>query len=122
MISFAKPPPDDSVVWWHKAVINRWIDADSAVVMLDRGFNEFKHEARIRLAMIDAPERFTDEGKSATAFVNELCPAGSEVLIYSHRDSSGRYGRILAEVCIRGINVNRAILDAKHAVIPSYVR
>lgn len=122
MIQFVKPV-DSNIVWWHKAILERWIDADSAVMsVLDRGFNEFKHGARVRLAFIDAPERFTGDGKLATAFVRDMVPDGAEVLLYSHRDTSGRYGRILAEIVYNGVNVNKAILDAGHAIIPSYVK
>jgi len=54
MISFVSPAKE-SVVWWYKATLERWIDGDSAVVTLDKGFNEFRHKARVRLAMVNKP-------------------------------------------------------------------
>jgi len=117
---FVKPLEDESVVWWHRATLTRWIDADSCVVELDRSFNMFRKGRRCRLAKINAPERFTDEGKAATAFVNEQCPVGSDVLLYSHKDASGKYGRLEIELCIDGVNVNRALLDAGHARLVDY--
>ena len=110
-------PVHESAVWWHKATLMRWVDGDTAVVNIDRAFNMHRIGARVRLVKINCPERFEDAGKAATAFVNQLCPAGSDVLIYSHRDSTGKYGRIEGEIFIRDINVNRAILDAGHAVL-----
>lgn len=110
-------PATESVVWWHKAILVRWIDGDSAVVELDRSMNEFRKGLRVRLAKIDCPERYEDAGKAATAFVNELVPAGSEVLLYSHKDSTGKYGRLIAEVIYNGVNINRALVDQGHAVL-----
>ena len=110
-------PVDQSAVWWHKATLVRWVDGDTAVIDLDRAFNTLRVGARVRMAKINCPERFTDAGKEATAFVNALCPPGSQVLLYSHRDSTGKYGRIEGEIVYQGVNVNRAILDAHHAVL-----
>lgn len=113
---FVKPVPP-SAVWWHKAVLIRWVDGDTAIVNIDRSFNMHRVGARVRMAKINCPERFTDAGKDATAFVNALVPPGSEVLVYSHKDSTGKYGRIEGEICFEGVNVNRAILENHHAVI-----
>ncbi|WP_299071302.1 thermonuclease family protein [uncultured Paraglaciecola sp.] len=97
--------------------MTRWVDADTAVVLLDLGWNLQRAKQYVRLAHINAPERFTEAGKSATTFVNELCPAESEVYLYSYRDGTGRYKRIVADVVYKGINVNRALADAGHAVL-----
>lgn len=113
---FAKPIHPNAV-YWHKATVVRWIDGDTVVIDLDRAFNIVRKKARIRMAFINCPERFTDEGKKATEFVNLICPAGSDVLMYSHKDKTGRYGRIVGEIVCQGVNVNRAILDAHHAVL-----
>lgn len=117
---FVAPLADPNAVWWHRAVLTRWIDGDSCVVELDRSFNEYRKGRRCRLTKVDTPERFTDEGKAATAFVNEICPAGSEVDLYSYRDATGKYDRLEVEVCFRGVNINRALLEAGHAKLVDY--
>lgn len=114
---FTDAPKDESVVWWHRAVLVRWVDGDTAVVNLDRGFNDYRRDRRVRLVKIDCPERFTEAGKAATAFVNELCPIGSEVMLYSHRDSTGKYDRVEAEIFHNGMNINRSLCENGHAVL-----
>jgi len=117
---FIKPLTDENAVWWHKATLTRWVDADTLVAVIDRSFNEYRKGRRCRLTKINAPERFTDEGKAATAFVNDLVPPGSDLLLYSHKDSTGKYDRLEVQVCYDGINVNRAIVEAGHAVMIDY--
>jgi endonuclease YncB( thermonuclease family) len=114
---FARPLEDVNAVWWHKATLIRWVDGDTAVVKLDLGWNLYREKQYVRMAHINAPERFTDAGKSATEFVNMLCPAGSEVLLYSYRDKTGVYKRIIADIVYKGININRALADAGYAVL-----
>ena len=59
------------------------IDGDTVVVDLDLGWRVYRNGERIRVAGINAPERGTRKGSAATAYANELLPAGTPVLVAS---------------------------------------
>lgn len=61
----------------------RVIDGDTIVVDLDLGWRVYRNAERIRVAGINAPERGTRKGAAATAYANELLPAGTAVLVES---------------------------------------
>lgn len=114
MISFAKPPSDNSVVWWHKAVVTKIVDGDTIYVTLDRSFKDYG-ERKIRFAYIDCPDKDRAAKKAATEHLEALVSVGESVLLYSHKSDTGMYGRIIADVIARGVNLNRAQLESGHA-------
>lgn len=94
------------------AWVERVVDGDTIDVTLDRGHNLHEGHARVRLWGIDTPEvrrgswckGLTEEqiqaelerAKAASAFVKEHCPAGTHVILASHKTSeTGKFGRYL---------------------------
>lgn len=72
-------------------------DGDSLSVCIDR------HEARVRLLYIDAPEYRQPFGKEARRSLAELCADKVARLAWEQKD---RYGRILARVSCGDVDVN----------------
>lgn len=81
----------------YRAICTRVIDGDTFVLTVDLGFRcSVSIEARLR--GIDAPERNTDAGKQATAFVQDVI-AGRPLLIESYRDERS-FARWVCEVWV----------------------
>jgi len=71
---------------------------------------------RVRLVLVDAPERATRFGPAATAFLRELCPLGSPALVdQDDLQQTDDYGRVLAVVWCGDKRVNEALIRAGHA-------
>ena len=71
---------------------------------------------RVRLVLVDAPERDTQEGPAAMRHLLELCPVGSEAEVY--RDwlqPTDEFGRTLAVVWCAGKRVNEEMIRSGHA-------
>ena len=80
-------------------------------------------KSRVRLYGIDTPESRTrdlDEkarGKMASAFLKEAVENGSKVIIQTKlKDSRGKYGRVLGNVVVDGLNINEAMIKKFLAV------
>ncbi len=74
--------------------------------------------ARIRDQVfgIDAPERYTAEGRVATQFVRDFLPLGSPVLARTYPDPGDKYGRWLALVEREGVDLGASLLENGMAV------
>ena len=71
---------------------------------------------RIRLVLVNAPERATRFGPAATEYLHELCPVGSTALVdQDDLQQTDNYGRMLAVVWCGEVRVNEAIIRAGHA-------
>lgn len=79
----------------YKAVVVKIVDGDTLDADVDLGFHVSTRQ-RFRVARIDTPERGEDGFTEATDRVKELCPVGSEIIIYSEK--TGGFGRWLAEI------------------------
>lgn len=77
-------------------------DGDTFKVLYNR------KEYTIRLAHIDAPERKQAFGNKSKQYASDLC-FGKEVLVRPTQKND-RYGRIIAEVIIGKINVNKSLV------------
>ena len=81
--------------------VDRVVDGDTIDVVLDLGF-DILYRCRVRLYGIDTPESRTrdkDEkvrGKLASAFL---------------KDSKGKFGRVLGNVIVDGLNLNQVMID-----------
>ena len=73
---------------------------------------------RIRLALVDTPERGEVGYTEATNFLKDMCPLGS-IAFYSidKRQPVGPYGRIIAEVFCDGMSLNQNIVEKNYGVI-----
>jgi len=101
--------------------VERVVDGDTIDVILDLGF-DILYKSRVRLYGIDTPESRTrnlDEkarGKMASAFLKEAIDNGTKVVIQTKlKDSRGKFGRVLGDVVVDGININQSMIDNYHA-------
>ena len=92
------------LTYLYKATVVRCIDGDSVVFDIDCGFDVQLRGQSTRLFGIDTAETRggTDDlkalGNLAKSYVIQMLPEGSEVLLKTHLDKKGKFGRILAEV------------------------
>lgn len=84
----------------YLAVVQNVVDGDTLDVLMDLGFNEYRYH-RVRVLDVNAPETNRSEsheaGLAAKAFVKEVLPIGTKVLLYTKPDPDA-FGRYLAEV------------------------
>jgi len=105
----------------YNAIVRRVVDGDTMDVTLDLGF-DISYNNRIRFYGINAPESRTSDleekvrGLAAKDRVKELCPVGSSVIIKTTKQGRGKFGRILGEILVEGVNVNQLLVDEGHAV------
>jgi len=97
----------------YACTVDRVVDGDTIDVILDLGFGVVLTDERVRIMGIDTPESRTrdkDEkvrGKLASAFLREAIDNGSKVVIETKlKDSKGKFGRVLGNVVVDGININ----------------
>jgi len=105
----------------YSCEVKRVVDGDTVDVVLDLGF-DILYKCRVRLYGIDTPESRTrnkDEkarGKLASAFLKNAIDNGTKVVIQTKlKDSKGKFGRVLGDVVVDGVNINKAMIDNYHA-------
>jgi len=105
----------------YNAIVRRVVDGDTMDVTLDLGF-DILYNNRIRLYGINTPESRTRDleekklGLAAKDRVKELCPVGSSVIIKTTKEGRGKYGRILGEIFVGDVNINKQLVAEGHAV------
>jgi micrococcal nuclease len=101
--------------WTVPATVIRIIDGDTIEVTLDLGWKMYKTDS-VRFADINAPEKNTDAGKKAAAFLTTLVKPGDKVTIQSHK--LDKYGRCLATITVdkMSISLNERMLSSGNAV------
>ena len=106
----------------YKAKVVKIIDGDTIKCDIDLGFSTILSNQTVRLFGIDTPEsrtRDTEEkfyGKLATRFLKDQCKKGSCITLRTYLDKKGKYGRILGEIIIDGVNVNQLMVEEHMAV------
>lgn len=98
------------------------VDGDTIDIIIDLGFDLTKKE-RVRLAGIDTPESRTRDlvekkyGLLSKEFLKTQLKEG-KIVIKTHKDEeTGKFGRILGEIFVDGVNVNQLMCDEGHAVL-----
>ena len=106
----------------YSCTVDRVVDGDTIDVILDLGF-DIMFRSRVRLYGIDTPESRTrnkDEkvrGKMAGSFLKDAVDNGIKVVIETKlKDSRGKYGRVLGNVIVDGVNINQVMIDNYLAV------
>jgi len=101
--------------------VTKIVDGDTIDVMLDLGF-DIKYKSRVRLFGIDTPESRTRDkvekkyGLMAKKFLQENLKKG-KLVIKTHKGSeTGKFGRILGEIYVNGVNINQLMCSKYHAV------
>lgn len=91
----------------YAATLIRVIDADTFEFNIDLGFYTHVYE-KVRLRGVNAPERFTNEGRAATAFVKFWFVEHEQLFLKTYKtDLTDKYGRWVADVL--GISDNLAL-------------
>jgi micrococcal nuclease len=106
----------------YSAKLVRVVDGDTADAMIDLGFNVW-HKMRIRFYGVDAwesrnlPSEEKKKGLAAKAYVKDLLENSDEgkFSIISH--GTGKYGRVLGELFVKGhdTSVNELLKEHGHA-------
>lgn len=85
----------DKPEYTYRAWVEKVIDGDTIWAQIDCGFGSVARQ-KLRFRGIDAPEMDTPEGKAAQAFVKKRLPAGSVIVIRTHKND--KYDRYLADI------------------------
>ena len=106
----------DLDLWHYRARLDRIIDADTYALWVDLGFSCWAY-VHVRLAGVDAPERYTEAGRAATAWVAALV-AGRPLRLHSlQRATLGRWLGDIHVVEADGelLSLGDALVTAGHA-------
>lgn len=93
----------------YRAKVRSIYDGDTIRVDLDLGFGVWLRNQSLRLANIDTPEiRGVErpQGLISKAWVVERIPAGTDIIVQTFKDKTGKYGRWLAVIWHDGVNLN----------------
>lgn len=99
---------------YRARVASIW-DADTLRVDIDLGFRVWVQNVPIRLSGIDAIELGSERGRAARDWLRALLPDGSDVILITERDRTGKYGRYLGAVYTPDdlvTSVNQKLIDA----------
>lgn len=100
----------------YAATVLRVIDGDTLDVEVDLGFRTIAR-LPLRVAHIDAPERFTDAGRIATAFVTQaLADVDNKVVVETFKPVD-KYGRYLANVYMGQVDL-AVLMIARGLAVP----
>jgi micrococcal nuclease len=117
------------VNYTYKATVFKVIDGDTIDVHWHLGGGVSRLE-RFRLARIDAPEMRGEsraKGQESTEFLKSYLSIGRPIIIETHKDRKGSFGRYLADVWVDDgdgepfwLNVNNLMVAKGHAVFKDY--
>jgi len=104
----------------YNCEVTRIVDGDTVDVIIDLGF-DISYKSRVRLYGIDTPEsRTRDKDEkvrglmSKQYLVDEL--SKGQVVIKTHKDKKGKFGRVLGEMYVADRNINLMMVDDYMAV------
>ena len=106
-------------LYTYKARCVSVYDGDSITLDIDLGFNHWMLNQKIRLLGIDTPEIRGPERPEGLVSAERLrcLIEGKDVLMVSHRDRTGKYGRWLATIYLGNTNINQLLLEEGWAKI-----
>lgn len=84
----------------YKAEVKKIIDGDTLIARVHLNFRMFITQ-KFRLRGIDCPEIDTPEGKRAKRFVEERLKGCDFIVIKTHKDTTDKYERYLADIFYR---------------------
>ncbi|MDC0168882.1 thermonuclease family protein [Candidatus Nitrosopelagicus sp.] len=112
--SISITPPDTSINCDDQicttGVIAQVVDGDTVKFLSDSG-----EEIRIRLALVNAPERTEPGGDESKAFAVSQCSAGSESVFILDRGQKPSFDREIGLVFCSETSLNELLLDNDHA-------
>ena len=109
----------------YKCKLIKVIDGDTIDIDIDLGFGVWLRNQRIRMFGIDTPESRTRDleekkyGLAAKAFLTGMLD-DSDLILKTHKDERGKFGRILGEVWrttnFADQSINNYMIEKPHAV------
>jgi micrococcal nuclease len=109
--------PEINTFYKYKAKVISVYDGDTIRADIDLGFGVWLHNQKIRLLGIDTPEirsEEREEGLKVKKIVEDMI-LNKDVMLISHKDKQGKYGRWLAEIIINCANLNFWLLENNYA-------
>ena len=113
-------------MYHYKAKLVRVIDGDTIDVDIDLGFGVWMRNQRIRMYGIDAPESRTSNqtekvyGVASKRFLEGMCDDKNGLVLRTHKDKKGKFGRILGELWrttdYADQSINEYMIEKYHAV------
>jgi len=107
---------------YRVAEVTKIVDGDTIDVIIDLGF-DILYKSRVRLFGIDTPESRTTNneekvrGLLSKHFLEEHLKSSKKIVIKTHKgEETGKFGRILGEIFIDGVNINQKMCDEGYAV------
>lgn len=110
----------------YKCKVVRIVDGDTVDVDIDLGFGVWMHKERIRMYGIDAPESRTRDleekkyGLASKQYITDMLDDDGGIILKTHKDSEGKYGRILGELwrttTYADKSINEYMIEKHHAV------
>lgn len=110
----------------YRCKVVKIVDGDTVDVDIDLGFGVWLKKERIRMFGIDTPESRTrdlDEkkyGLMAKEFITKLLDDEGGIVLKTHKDAEGKFGRILGELWrttdLADRSINQIMIEKHHAV------
>ena len=106
----------------YKCKILRIVDGDTVDVDIDLGFGVWLHKERVRMMGIDTHESRTSDKEEKVYcmlyknFVKDTLPIGSMQILRTHKDKTGKFGRILGDFLIENKSLGDIMVDKSLAV------
>lgn len=106
-----------TVDYRYNATVDRVIDGDTVVVIIDLGFRA-SMKISIRLYGIDTPElkNPNNTGKVAKKYLQDRLPQGTPIIINTFKNKYDKYGRWLGELWLESENLNQTMITVGHAI------
>ena len=110
----------------YRCKVVKIIDGDTVDVDIDLGFGVWLHKERIRMYGIDTPESRTRDleekkyGLAAKDFLTGMLDDKGGIVLKTHKDGKGKFGRILGELWrttdFANQSINEYMIEKHHAV------
>ena len=110
----------------YRCKVVKVIDGDTVDVDIDLGFGVWLKKERIRRYGIDTPESRTRDleekkyGLAAKEFLTKMLDDEGGIILKTHKDAEGKFGRILGELWrtteYGDQSINQYLVDKHHAV------
>ena len=109
----------ENSLYHYRAIYKSNYDGDTLRLDIDLGMGVWLHNQSVRLFGIDTPEiRSRDQAEKARAikardFVRETLFTDDELIIQTHKDKTGKFGRLLVTVFVidSGENLNKLLVE-----------